>query len=161
MKLDIYKLITLLLPIHKRLPNRIAILRMLLYPMIRLWQGFEEYRAWSTYVAGITSQTKALENYLNRKLDNDYKRIRIRHFVRPDTLFFYNENESPEIIYIPDQIYGLPNEDKVYLKYQFEYNDGTTEDFEVDVPSDIDAGLVDNEILKYKLAGKTYQINII
>jgi len=136
------------------LPNRIAILRMLLYPMILLWQGFEEYRAWSTYVAGITSQTKALENYLNRKLDNDYKRIRIRHFVRPDTLFFYNENESSEIIYIPDYTSGLPNEDKVFLKYQFEYNDGTTADFEVDVPSDIDAGLVDNEILKSLMSDK-------
>jgi len=156
MKLNIYNLISLLLPIHKRKPNRIGILNMLLSPLVTLINEFYSYRSNTLYVSGITSQTLSLEAYLNYKLDSYNKRIKIRHFQKPTTLVLYNEGESPTNTFV-----GNEREEagiKVVVKFQSEFNVLTIKDFEVLYPSTINESLLKSEVLKYKLAGKTYNL---
>lgn len=156
MKININSLITLLLPVHKRIVNRLGMLRMLLSPLITLWNNFTTYRQQSIYIAGITSQTLALENYLNYKFDATLKRIKIIHFQKPTTLVLYNRNESPvnAVFYFESE-----QEAPTVIKFRAEFNSMTTKDFEVMIPSGIDTTAITAEILKYKLAGKTFLIN--
>lgn len=65
-KIDPVKLTRSFLPIHKRQPNRIAILNALLSPLYSLYNDFS---TWQEYTRSfrITSQTIVLENYLRSK----------------------------------------------------------------------------------------------
>ena len=66
-KISIDNLVRQTLPWYKRLPSRLAWLRVLLYPLLCLFEQFDTWRRRTRLLINVTSQVKVLESYLRDK----------------------------------------------------------------------------------------------
>lgn len=155
------RLIKNLLPICLRKNFIVKWLRILVSPIVWLYELFKAYRLKCLYEAQHNCQIIYLEAILNDAFDSVQRRIRIKNAVFKQPIFFYDPLDERDVYF-----YSPANDQPVWLYYpeQFE-GDGC--DFYVFIPPDVElneslrpaleiqiSGLIDF----YKLYSKNYRI---
>lgn len=138
-----------------RKARMLQFLKALLNPLDQLWTDFRDWRTKQIYDVNISGQTLSLQGHLNKLFDSQQQRIYIAHYN--DTgLFIPLESEGYDAIPI-----SLESEDAgVFIALQGEIQETIGVAFQVYVPADINSEAVINELYKYKLAGKSFELII-
>jgi hypothetical protein len=164
-KLNIDRLVRWLLPIRKRKPLIIALLKVCTNPVKLLYQELLTFRDEKLNQLLYNGQVIYLQRILNIRFNSGNPGIYITDAVEIDELVIYrrSENKQPVYIYtraeldITDPAYD-PDAVSTYMYTRAEYQSGY--DFKVKVPAAItfDQNEMKAVIDSYRLAGKRYQI---
>lgn len=126
-------------------------LSILIHPVVQLWrgsantQGWDEYRREQFYNVNVTGQTLSLQGHLSKKFGGQFQ---VRHFKNLGFVI-YGKNEG----YAAIRLNGTP----IFKKG--EQQEMLSVDFMVKCPEGVNKEAVKAEVLKYKLAGKTFNIS--
>lgn len=145
-------------PYILRKTKLLALMESVALPIQTLVFAFLVYVETTRYNLKITGQTIVLQNYLNDKMDFIQRRIIIIHpQITQNFIWNKTENQSPDFVSFKNEIYSSP-----FVKNKNENINGIA-DFVVKIPLDISLQIpkIKAFIENYKLAGKTYQIQII
>ena len=108
-RLDLPRLMVLLLPSLLRKPRLVAWLTSLTRPADDLYQQFLTYRGSTLQELAYNGQTALLEKALNDKLDNDLRRIVLRNStVYLDLLYLNFKRELQPVVYASGKQEGAP-----------------------------------------------------
>jgi hypothetical protein len=151
-KVDVNKLVVLLIPTFLRKPILIGYLQALTLPVSRLHQQWYNMRSDNLYKLAHNGQVCYLRAALNDAFDADQRRIYITDGNKYTRKYIYTSAEQqPKYL------------GKIYLRQSEDYAD-TGVDFRVILPNGFD---LNNNIYQlkalidfYKLAGKRYKIEI-
>lgn len=171
---DIFKLIEQYLPIVLRKPKMLAWLKALFQPAITLKDMFLLFMGVARREARLNGQVIVLENYLNDLFDSSQRRIRIvdnsgRYFIKSSVNAYILSSTTPLIIpslvdfnTSVDFVVKVPfvQGSRVFIKssvnaYLFPY---TLYGF---IPNTGIVAHIYQLVKKYKIAGKTFQIDSI
>lgn len=156
MNLNIKNLVYQLIPLHKRLPNRIGWLWLLTRPLASLWEDFVTWRANTRMMVNVNSQKKVLESYLTKKYNQKIS-IRIEDF--DDQLLEVSKDQLESEETMPKFSLRNENFEKPAIPLQGEIRQRFENvDFIVYIPVGLDAELISAEIEKYKQAQLKYRI---
>lgn len=156
MDIDIRHLVYQLLPVHKRLPFRLAWLGALLQPLCDLWVRFASWRTDTRLLINVNSQAAVLEGFLNLKYN---KRFGIKIESYYDGLIFAPRSDEAEGNH-PEIHSDAAEEPALRLPHTNEIRErfGDDTDFVIYIPADIDKTLVQADIDRYKQALVEYKI---
>ncbi len=157
-KVNFPNLVRQLVPTHRRQSVRLWWLRVLVSPLVKLYDDFVAWRTDVRFRINLTSQVRVLEGYLNKKYDQTDS-IRIVAF--DDGLLWVGlitegDNYHPRIGLTTEADYLVP----IPLENEIRSNLGDV-DFIVYIPSWVEPDLIRAEIEKYRLAGMTYTIIMV
>jgi len=133
----------------------------LIYPIAQLWRGsssligWDDYRKRKYYESNVTGQTRSLQEHLNNELDNENRQIRIIH----------KRSSGLPVPLIPEGYetidFSLTEENEaVYVALKGEIIENLDTGFIVLIPSYVNKDKVTGIVNEYKLAGKTYKVEI-
>lgn len=150
---NIQNLIWTMLPPFLRKPLRVYWLMSLLKPIDDLMQGYLQFKQGISYKISINAQVIVFENYINKILDPEAKRIKIIHAVdgaipiglEIERSYFMSLSTSSEGKFKPIPLFG-------------ENDNALDVSFNVIVPLGVNIAKLKSEINIYKPAGKTYKI---
>lgn len=153
---DFNRHINWLLPPFLRKARLIAFLLVLVSPLISLYNSFLSYVTEAIYFANLTSQTALFEKYLNDQLDPLERRISIIHSLQGG-IFIGSRQFSEDGFF-----FGLKSEleDGEFIQLKGEVTETLSVDFRVIVPPGINQQELIGFILNYKLAGKSFEIEV-
>ncbi|MDJ1494148.1 hypothetical protein QNI19_14485 [Cytophagaceae bacterium DM2B3-1] len=159
-QIDIQKFILRLLPVDLQKPGNYAYIRAFLQPFVTIHAAFLAYRIDSNGRAKLNGQTQILENLLNRTFPSATNLIKIvNSSLRLDAVYLFNEPELQPEVFVSNIAEG---DDELYLVKSTE---GTNlYDFIVQVPaamSALERSQIRSIVSKYKIATKTFEIQII
>jgi hypothetical protein len=150
------KLVTQRVPEELRFDDVIALLMVLVYPVVYIYNQLIAFRDFVKYKLSITPQVVYLEKMLNDRYDDTLRRIYILDGSSYDPIFIYTEAElQPQFLYTESET-AKPKTDL--------FTDGEvgqfTFDFVVYVPADIEFIEIEmkTRIDEYKLASKFFKI---
>ncbi len=146
------------LPYILRKPKILAFVKCLFLPFQNTIYQLLIYIETTRYNLKITGQTIVLQNFLNDKMDFIQRRIIIEHPIIAENYIWKKiENQSSDFVPFKNEPYNT-----FFVKYKNENEIGIL-DFMVKIPADISLQIPKIKALveAYKLAGKTYQIQII
>lgn len=157
--INFFALAVQLLPTFRQLPNFIAVVKMLVTPVARIYNSWYAYRSEAVYKMEHTGQVCYLRKSLNDKFDPIQRRIYIGEGVDYSDVIIYTEGENMPGLWIGTQ---SENQYQVWLRTDSEMDSDL--DFIVWVP-----GTVYNTALNalkvhiefYRQAGRRYAIFII
>jgi hypothetical protein len=136
----------------------LALAECLASPIQSLVYSFLIYIETTRYNLKITGQTIVLQNFLNDKMDFIQRRILIIHPIIAENYIWKKiENQSSDFVPFKNELYNT-----FFVKYKNENETGIL-DFIVKIPSDISLQIpkIKAFVEAYKLAGKTYKIEVI
>lgn len=153
---DFLKHINWSLPPFLRKTKVVAFLLVLVSPIVTLYESFISFLNEAIYFANLTSQTALFEKYLNDQLDPIERRISIIHSLQGG-LFIGSSQFSEDGVF-----FGLKSEieDGEFIELKGEVTETLSVDFRVIVPPGINQQELIGFILNYKLAGKSFEIEV-
>mgnify|MGYP005962709651 CR=1 FL=1 len=101
-KLNIDNYVRQLLPWHKRLPARLALLRALLSPLRQLFDVFDQWRHSTRLMMNVSSQVRILEGYLQDKYSDVFIRV-VTYDEQALTIGLEEEGDTHGIYFPYDQ----------------------------------------------------------
>lgn len=153
--IDYKQYLTRMLPVYKRLPNRI---KLFYWPFIVLQQIFDEFKNWRAdayYRLNITGQILSLQSLLNRKVVNANGKILVRSYS--DAGIWAQLISEPGESYRIDA--GFESENvAIAVALEGEVIENSEIDFYVYIPQQVNIYEVIRWVDNYKIAGKRYQI---
>jgi hypothetical protein len=100
------RLIKQLLPIAVRQPVIIALIKVLINPVIYVYNQFINYRNISLYKLNHTSQVCYMEAMLNDEFDSIFRRIKIGNSDYKEPIWFYEPEQDLEVwLDVDDPVY--------------------------------------------------------
>jgi hypothetical protein len=154
----IRKIIADYFPYILRNPKFLALVEALILPMQSFVYKNLTYIESTRYKLKITGQTIVLQNFLNDRMDFLLRRIKITHpIIAENYIWKKTEGQSPDFVPFKNEPYNT-----LFLRGKTE-NETNTFDFIVEIPADISLQIpkIKSFVEAYKLAGKTYKIEII
>ena len=153
MNFDILNYIRQYLHAGLRKPRILQFLQGLAYPLHQLFTNFADWRVQQYYDVNISGQTYALQEHLNTLFDNTLRRILIKHY-NDQAVYFPLSTEGYSGVFI-----SLESENAgIFIALEGEIQQTIGVSFQVWIPSTINQELVISELMKYKLAGKSFEI---
>jgi len=146
--IDFERLLTRMLPEHKRQPKRTFLFKWPFGELIALFTAFKAWRADIFYRVNVTGQVISLQTYLNRAITGADDRIRIENF-NDLGVWVQLSTEDGESYMIPDYCESAS---------KGEFTPLTDVDFYVYLPIGVSSNDVARIVNQYKLAGKRYLI---
>lgn len=157
------ELLRKILPSFLRTPTRILWLETLASPLEKLFEEFKDYRKKKEFEARMTGQTLLLQEYLNRSLDAEQRRILIKHRQDAGRYLPRQADKGYEKIYFllleekdQDSLKGL--DPYFHLRIDENHSAFSDVDFLVCLPNESDAQKAKIIINRYKIAGKSFTI---
>jgi hypothetical protein len=137
----------------RRTSDLLQFIYALVNPIHELWTEFVSWRTSQYYNLNITGQTYALQEHLNSKFDNTLRRINISHY---NDLGFYvpleSEGYEPVAISLESEDWGE------FIALEGEVYESIGVSFQVYIPLSLNVQLVIAELMKYKLAGRSFEV---
>jgi hypothetical protein len=150
-KINFYKLVVWLIPEWLRLSNVMIILKAIIWPIVRQYNRFVQFRTETIYRLQHNCQVCFFQKVLNDRFDALERRIRITNFDGLSRIFFWSDAEKLDLYFGTN--FFWPDDS---------YRDSGV-DFNVMVPADCATSISDYQHLialidEYRLAGKSYEI---
>jgi len=160
--IDFKIFIQILIPNLIRKTKLIALLTVLFYPFVLIFDKFKAFREFALLQINCTGQVIYLERLLNIIFGDGINDITITDGSFTIPFFLANKNEGYIPIYVNNRGELF---DTIYFRNKVEYNEDV--DFIVNIPATLYNYLLQNNLLdrlkaiveRYKIAGKTFIIN--
>lgn len=152
------KIIILILPPHKRGSKHIALLQTFIKPIIELYNSFISHRETTLDELNFDGSTIHFEFILNKKFNNGGEGIVIETIVNTSQVFIPCKSSGGDTIYVKNKAHA--SVENLYIGNKAYYD--SLLDFIVKIPIQLYTYLNLDEVRayvdKYRLAGKTYEI---